>query len=167
MPPAGRGLAPCTPSTYLFLHTRSHQLKRSGVGRAKAMPPAGRGRAPCTPFTYFFLHTRSHQLKRSGVGRARAVGCLIEPGIVCFPAVPRTTRCSLPKLKAVKHYETREGVPADLARPATERVSREKKPPYSHYLFNMRIRKVAQYTSNTVSTTVGSIFPETYGIKHD
>jgi len=61
------------------------------------MPPAGRGLAPCTPFIYFFLHTRSHQLKRSGVGRARAVGCLTEPGIVCFPAVPRTTRCFLPE----------------------------------------------------------------------
>ncbi|NCC05358.1 MAG: hypothetical protein EOM37_15280 [Proteobacteria bacterium] len=24
MSPAGRGLVPCTPSTYLFLHTRSH-----------------------------------------------------------------------------------------------------------------------------------------------
>ncbi|SFJ30867.1 hypothetical protein SAMN04488082_102269 [Desulfomicrobium apsheronum] len=152
MPPAGRGLAPCTPFTYFFLHTRSHQLKRSGVGRArvvgcltelgivcfpavrrttrcslpkaqgrealrgprgssgrpcpvragtripaKAMPPAGRGLAPCTPFTYFFLHTRSHQLKRSGVGRVRAVGCLTEPSIVCFSAVPRTTRCFLPE----------------------------------------------------------------------
>ena len=87
MPPSG----PCTPcNSPLSLHFGSSVP-------AKAMPPAGRRLAPCTPFTYFFLHTRSHQLKRSGVGRARAVGCLTEPGIVCFSAMPRTTRCPLPK----------------------------------------------------------------------
>ena len=32
------------------------------------------------------------RLKRSVAGRARAVGCLTEPGIVCFPAAWRTAR---------------------------------------------------------------------------
>jgi hypothetical protein len=64
------------------------------------------------------------RLKRGGVVRARAVGCLTEPGIVCFPAAPRTKREKCPKLKAGKHYEASEGVPADLARTTPPRAPR-------------------------------------------
>jgi hypothetical protein len=84
------------------------------------MPPAGRD-SPLHPFTHFNL---PHGLKRAGVVRARAVGCLTEPGIVCFPAVSQTRHRILSNHKAGKHHEAREGVPADLARTTPARDSR-------------------------------------------
>jgi hypothetical protein len=88
------------------------------------MPPAGRGRVPCTPNMFNAFLPLPNRLKRVGVVRARAVGCLTEPGIVCFPAVLRQKRKRCPKLKAGKHYEASEGVPADLDRTAPTRAPR-------------------------------------------
>jgi hypothetical protein len=46
-----------------------------------------------------------------------AVGCLTEPGIVCFLAVFRAKLASCPNLKAGKQHEASEGVPAALTSP--------------------------------------------------
>jgi len=44
-----------------------------------------------------FSITLPHRLKPVGGVRARGVGCLTEPGIVCFLAVCRTKRGRMPK----------------------------------------------------------------------
>jgi len=54
------------------------------------MPPGCRSLPPCTPNKLSFLPPLPHRHKRVGVVRARAVGCLTEPGIVCFRAVRRS-----------------------------------------------------------------------------
>ena len=46
---------------------------------------------------------------------ARVVGCLTEPGIVCFPVALRLRRRPPSGRTTGKHYEAREGVPAALA----------------------------------------------------
>lgn len=65
------------------------------------------------------------QAFRRGPGK----GCrLFDRTQASFAFRPRDGQRSAccPKLKAGKHYEAREGVPAGLVRPATERVSRQK-----------------------------------------
>ena len=60
----------------------------------KKTPPAHRRNAPAR---LSCLQNPPPCLKRVGAVRARAVGCLTEPGIVCFPAVERSTQESINK----------------------------------------------------------------------
>ena len=89
------------------------------------MPPAGRGHVPCTPFTFFFqtpFRSTSSVSSRAGQGLSA-----VRPSQASFASRPSNSqRAALcPKLKAGKHYEAREEVPADLVRPATKRDSHE------------------------------------------
>ena len=87
------------------------------------MPPAGRGPVPCTPCTSFLLtplRTASSGPSRAGQGLS-----VVRPSQASFASRPsngqRATLC--PKLKAGKHYEASEEVPADLAGPRRNATS--------------------------------------------
>ena len=101
-----------------------HADTRTNTYHSKQMPPANRCRAPALR-SYYSSHSSCplpHRLKRGGVVRAGAVGCLTEPGIVCFPADHRSKRINVSNLKDGKHYEASEGVPAGLVRTAPTRA---------------------------------------------
>ncbi len=150
-------------------HERFNSARKGTRFPPKNMPPAGRGRVPCTPvISLSFLNPLPPRLKRSVAGRARAVGCLTEPGHRLLPG--RVTHNAL--------LPARNSRPGSITRPAREfrqtlpgtrrNASIAKRmPPSSHCLFIMRQRKVAQYPSNNVLTTVDMLFLETYCMKHD
>jgi hypothetical protein len=181
MPPAGRGLTPCTPFTCFLSHHLPLRPKRSIAGRARAVGcltepkhrllsgrvtdnapplPKTQGRkalrgpressgspcpardearfppkaclrqagdaspAPHSPLS-FLTPSAPPQAFRRGPGK----GCrLFDRAQASFASRPRGAQRSTPcpKLKAGKHYEARESVPAALVRPATGRVSRQK-----------------------------------------
>lgn len=70
---------------------------------------------------------KTSSLKRAGAVRSGVVGCLTEPGIVCFPAVSQAVIACPPNRKAGKHYEASEGVPAAPDRTAPGRASRTRR----------------------------------------
>ena len=70
------------------------------------------------------FHGKTTSLKRVGAVRSGVVGCLTEPGIVCFLAVLQAGIAFPPNRKAGKHYEACEGVPAAPDRTAPARAPR-------------------------------------------
>jgi|GEM_PF-4551222 len=53
-------------------------------------------------------HGMTGSLKRVGAVRSGVVGCLTEPGIVCFPVASQAGIACPPNRKTGKHYEARE-----------------------------------------------------------
>ena len=74
-----------------------------------------------------FLKELLHNLKRVGGIRARAVGCLTEPGIVCFPAVSRSKQEKRTKTQGREAVRGRRGSSArPCPNPAGTRTSHQK-----------------------------------------
>ena len=108
-------------------------LVRPATGRVSRQKNASGGRdsshgdaspAPHSPLS-FLTPSASPQAFRRGPGK----GCRLSDRArhrLLSGRVADNALSPCPKLKAGKHYEAREGVPAALARPATERAHREK-----------------------------------------